>query len=173
MSKPQRRLSAKQEAKRLQKKIETELKTKWKLAKKKPLWVSLRKHIGMILDNAKPHEIAKLVAILGMTIIVKQVIDSSETLMGELDLIKRGKAMAPGLPGFGFGLALSLGYKIHGVPTPEYEGLFPDWMDWLISFTLAYIIVENFGEIMHAAGNVTSSIKTILLGLMAGGGVAT
>jgi len=52
------------------------------------------------------------------------------------------------------------------------EGFFPDWIDWLIAFALAYIIVEHFGQIMQAAGNITSSLKGILSGLLIGGGTA-
>jgi len=156
--------SVKTELKKLKKKLETEAKVKWKLVQKKPFFVSMRQRLEKVIDNAKPDEIAKFVAIMGMTIMVKKVIDTTEELREQVkELIIVGPQFFPA-----YKVAQELGLA---APTPKpAEGFFPEWADWLISFTLAYIIVEHFGQIMQATGNILSSVKTLVTGLLMGGG---
>lgn len=170
--------SLKTELKKLKKRLETEFKTKVGLYKKHPeVWIGDR--IADIAKQTGVKDVAKIIAIVGMTILVKKTIDTSEELRGHMILVKQIVKAAP----FGSVLEyfpfLQLITPIStvvtaGIPKPEempkYEGMFPDWMDWLISFTLAYIIVEHFGSIMHATGNILSSVKGLVTGLLLGGG---
>jgi hypothetical protein len=134
------------------------------MEKKKPLEVSLREHIGKLIDNSDPLEIG---AVIGLTIIVKLTIDKTEEIRGwlattgglytEFETIIGKQTLLTWL-----GNALGL----KPVETEKYEGMFPDWADWIISFAIAYIIVRHggaiFGLLKGGAGNLITVIKSLI-----------
>lgn len=148
----------------LKKRIETEFKTRLKLYKKHPeVWLGDR--LADIAKRTGITDVTKIIAVVGMTYIVKHLIDTSETLSKEVQVITRG---AP----FGVvGVGLSFLYEQFSPKELKAQKLeFGDeWVKWLISFTLAFIIVEHFGEIMRGVGAASSSVKSIVQGLLMGG----
>ena len=46
---------------------------------------------------------------------------------------------------------------------PPYEGFFPDWVDWLIAFTIAYILIEHAGSIIGLLGDSTSGLTKLVM----------
>jgi len=172
--------SLKTELKKLKKNIETRFKTKLKLYQKYPaVWIGDR--LADIAKQTGMKDVTKIIAVVGMTILVKRTIDMSEDLRGKLKEIKeapfpftQARFIAQTIPWFKPYERVAEAIVTGEPPElPEqYEGFFPDWMDWIIAFTLAYIIVENFGQIMHSAGNITSSIHSLLSAILLGGGTA-
>jgi len=159
--------SLKTELKKLKKRIETTFKTKLKLYKKHPeVWIGDR--LADIAKQTGVKDVAKIIAIVGMTIVVKKTIDTSEELR---DAIKPFIVFGQRLPGTKWRWKGPFQYELVG-EAEKFEGMFPDWADWLISFSLAYILVEHFGEIMRGAGNITASIHSLLSALLLGGGTA-
>jgi len=134
------------------------------LYKKYPqVWFGDR--IADMAKNIGITDIAKIAAIVGMTIIVKKVIETSEELSEEVQIISRG---AP------FGVMGIVGSFIFEAVSPQFKAqkieVGPDWLVWVVSFCLAYIIVEHFGSIMHATGNILTSVKGLMSALLVGGG---
>lgn len=152
------------------KRIENAFKTRLKLYKKHPqVWIGER--LADIAKKTGVTDVAKIVALVGMTILIKKIIDTTEELKVA---IQQPFFVVGGKKGT---------YQWKGPFTYELvpknlieafrEGIFPDWIDWLIAFSLAYLIIEHFGDIMQTAGNVTSSLRGLLSGLLVGGGVAS
>jgi len=171
-----RRPSAKTEIKR-QRKFQ---KAAWKLKLKKPLELSLREHLGKIIDNTEVPQWLEIVAITGMTIIVKNVIEASEDLLVKTIEIGTGLTKIPLdllynlLPAQIKGMIGIEGLRKPLEKVPElYEKTLDTWQieiaEWLIAFTLAFLIVHNFGEIMKATGDILTSITGLVRGMLIGG----
>jgi hypothetical protein len=122
--------------------------------------------IRQLFGNTSFMDVAKLGAVFGMMFIVKKVIDKTEELRALIDEYKLWVG-----PTYAFPVALwqayTTGFKM---PTKEeiqkYEGMFPDIIDWVISFCFAWIIINHFGEIMQGVGSIGVGVKGILLGLL-------
>jgi len=106
-------------------------------------------------------KIPKGIAIFGMTIIIKGTIDASEELLEKikhplLAVASISPAMVPFMP-----LALLL------ETVPEEKRKVPDWAEWLVAFTLAYIIIEHGGQIILG---LSESVKGLagLVGFLLG-----
>jgi hypothetical protein len=168
--------------KKLKKWIETWVKTqkeaeyKWKKTQK-GMEYSVREHIGKFIDRLTLNDVAELMATIALTPVVKKVIDESEQLRGLFfGVIKQATSPTAATTKTQWEISTELKlfrwFKAYtgtvGKEMAEYEGLFPDWMDWIISFGLAYLIVHNFGALIHAAGETVKSIKNILEWLVAG-----
>lgn len=120
----------------------------------------------LLEDHAS--EIPEWVAIVGTTYLVKRAIDLSEELRGRLEQIKTGIQQGGAFPPI---IATAM---FTGVPSPkiapeymrkkalEYEGMFPDWMDWLIAFSLAVIIVKHAGQIAIGLGEIASNLTKLV-----------
>ena len=111
------------------------------------------------------NKIPKGIAILGMTYIIKHLIDTSEELRGKVNLIVKATTQPLG----GASLMIELWGSISKGELPfiqeavgKTEGIFPDWADWLIAFTLAYIIVEYGGQIALGIGSTVKSLSGIV-----------
>lgn len=131
---------------------------KQKAHKKKSFEQSFKEHIGKAIDRIDP---IKAVAILGLTIFAKVAITANiELTKLVLDAVNVG--WLTGSPFF----AMIQGLKI--LPTPSEVGKetleeIPDWLLWLVSFALAYIIVEH-GDILFAEGGSIQTAISSLLG---------
>lgn len=94
----------------------------------------------------------KDIAILGVTLIVKSGIDWEEAAVEGLNwLIQWVKVEISPLIGDKNAYIKALSHA------PEAE-----IREWLISFAIAYLIVEHFGEIMTATGNVLGLARQLL-----------
>jgi hypothetical protein len=106
----------------------------------------------------------ELIAVIGMTFLVKHLIDASEDLRHKLDTLGGlyGEFLTPiGKTKMLTVLGRALGYT--EVTPAQFEGMFPDWMDWLISFTIAYIIVKHGGQILGLASNAMGALQNLSL----------
>jgi len=132
--------------------------------KNKKMFLAWLKHlIELHIDK-----IPKFTAVIGMTFIIKKLIDTTEELRAYIPRFKTMKFEevfaftfpgAPDIPVLEYG------------KVKDFEGMFPDWQDWLISFTLAYIVVEHagtlFGMLGDAAGGAVKLVP-VLVGLLGG-----
>jgi len=125
---------------------------------------SLRKHLGHWIDTINPLE---LTATLGMTFIVKNVIDVTPEITD--NLLKYGWAGAVGLT-FGWIFEEYLKKKKKKpVEFPKVETLDQfEVFKWIISFSIAYIIVRHGGQIMMALGDIVKTLPQLVT-FLAGG----
>jgi len=144
----------KQKIKEEKKLLRAKTKEGWRLQKQKPLEVSIREALGKLVQNTSLHDVSKLVTIIALTPIVKTIIDTSEELRTQAEYFLSGGILT--------------GKKWEEFREDKLGWLGPDWQIWLLSFALAFLIVEHFGDIMHAAGNIFSSLKMLVTGLMVG-----
>lgn len=117
--------------------------------------VWLRNHLGKMLENIDPLE---LTAILGITVLVKGVIDKSEEIRSKIhpfvtfgEIPEGYKAVFSGIP-FWYDLVKE---------GEKYEGLLPDSMDWLVAFAVAFVIMRHGSTLIGAGG----SIINVIIGL--------
>lgn len=152
----------------IQEKAKLNAQYRWKNTKKGFL-ASLRAHIGRIIDNSDLHDVCELIAVLSLTPVVKYVIDTSEDIRAKIQAIISAPEEIQLKRLFGFGLPTweLIPKQITKIVEAKSEGLFPDWMDWIIAFGFSYLIVHNFGAIVHAAGDIVKSIRTIIGSLLA------
>jgi len=152
---------------------------------------ALRSHLGKFIDRIEIGPITKFVAIIGMTIVIKKIVDTTEDLKVQWMHFSKAVWVDPAILTFGllgkpgflpepvsqiFRALATEEKKAAGllVVPPQAEGLFPEWLDWLLCFTFAYVIVENFGEICKLAGNVVMSLGDMIKTMIgsAGAGAA-
>jgi len=136
--------------------------------RKKHLLDSLKEHIGKAIDKA---DLPKMGAVIGMTVIIKQIIEASEELMKATLKMAGGAQFALLFP---FARDMAVQQLTGAFATAEEFGKASDIpevevMQWLVSYTLAYLLVDNFGDIMQATGNALGSIKNMVSGLLLGG----
>lgn len=106
-------------------------------------------------------KIPKGIAILGMTYIIKNLIDTSEELRAKLPKVKIRFRVGPAFP-TEFKPAWPLSLLTDEEEYEDFEGMFPDWADWLVAFTLAYMIVEHGGQIALGLGEAVKGLTGIV-----------
>jgi len=125
------------------------------------------KNIGVILQSKladmEVEDLAKFTAILGATVVIKNGIDFAEESYTKQDLAWWYRMFARKL------LLLPPGTLIPDEQIQNMESLPAEITQWVISFGLAYVIVENFGEIVLATGQALTSL-TGLARLLLGAG---
>jgi len=150
---------------RLQAHTEHEAQT-FSSSKKTMVWVKqfFEKHVS---------QIPKGIAIIGVTYIVKGLIDTDEQLRAKYKVFKAlttGVEKATGLPfsylfsaleSFGIPVGLMATQFIPGEMLPE-ETMTEELLDWIIAFSLAYIIVEHAGQIIVGLGEGVKALSGIL-----------
>lgn len=144
-----------------------ELRAEYYMHKHKPLAESAREHIGKLIDRIDPIEIG---AVIGVTILVHGTIVETEALLKAVASVKTNVA----------------GNILAGLINPEAEliqwiagtfagstsdvikqfGLDQDWEIWLISYSIAYILVHHFGQILAIAGSGVSSLTGLIAKLL-------
>jgi len=122
----------------------------------------LNERFSSLVSNTSLMDMAKLAAILGMTLIVKNILDSTEELREKLVAIMGQpltylRAIGPMMIPVPFAPSLE---------AAQLEAKIPEVLDWVIAFCLAWLIVDNFGDIMRTVGDVTVGVKGILTGLL-------
>lgn len=132
----------------------------------------IREYLEELWEKLEVKDATKMVAVLGMTFLVKQSIDTYEDIRKALDNLGFGPRfrLGPVNPFVRSPLLSALGLGPWANQTDgDKEGVFPEQIDWLISFTLAYIIVHNFGSIMQGVGSMASTVPNLVRGLLVGG----
>lgn len=148
---------------RLQAKVEHEYKAvKWladiipflpkKYKKNATLWMKslLEKHLD---------KIPKTIALLGLTYIIKELIRTSDELLTKIRTFTGKPIWETKLfePIWEKELSLTPIWK-----KPEVKELLPEWKEWLIAFTLAYIIIEHGGQIALGLGETVKGLTGIV-----------
>lgn len=134
-----------------------ELQAEVEAQRRKPLDVSAKEHIGKILDNLKIDPIETL-AILGMTITVYNIITGTERLMNWVTNLPN--PMPSQFPQ----AASAAASQVLGTQTNKF--IIPnDWNVWLISLSLAYIIVRHAGQLIGLLEKGLSTVIPFLLGM--------
>ena len=115
---------------------------------KKPLTVSVREHIGKMIDRIDPIETG---VILASTVLLHDTVDwTASVLRDKLGRMRAGTTILGIERQAGTTMLGQIGIDIASVPEPE---------KWLLSFVCAYFLVKN-------AGKITGSIQSFVVGLM-------
>lgn len=161
------------------------LQARRQIAKQKPLMEKLMEHLEKIVDRIDPVE---LIAIGGATVIIYRMIKASEPLQQTMKNLGSALTQLPTRIGqlltgtfAGEPFAPIIQQFMQSVmiraqkgdkEAQQYlvdrgwqitEGFFPDWLDWLVSFTLAYIIIKHGGQLFGLAEKGLSGVLTLLL----------
>lgn len=118
-----------------------------------PLWLKAR--LEKIIDKV---DFLELVALIGITVLVKGAIDKSEDIRSKIhpfitfgEIPEGYKAVFSGIP-FWYDLVKE---------GDKYEGMLPDFMDWIVSFGVAFVIVRHGGAILGAGGSLLNTITNL------------
>lgn len=176
MTRPKGSKNLKTKVKEAKKITKAEIKAKLEefyKAKDKFTLVNIKNYLAQTLKNIDPIEAA---AIIGATFLVKYAIDTSEEIRGaikvttglnELDLLLQivspGWGVSKILWSFLSGQIKDKSQEEIQQYAEEYEGMFPDFIDWLIAFGVAFIVVRHgdtiFKQFTSIGGFVTGLIK--------------
>jgi hypothetical protein len=136
----------------------------WSNKKQRTAWMLTQ--LEKVIDKIDP---MKALAILGTTLIIKQGINWAQYL-GQKFAEQGGSPVGM--------VAAILGDLMPGNPVLEALagitgekkvnlGGRAEIMEWVISFTVAYILVEHAGELITAGGNILFAAKGLIGGLLA------
>jgi hypothetical protein len=169
------------------------LQAELEMHRKKPLLESTKEHIGHILDNTKIMDLAELAAALGITFVVHDLIIGTDVLIQKVaknyNSMTNVFSDLTGVPVIGgilgelsiptdtiltlLGVNLSVappkrpGYVQVPEKAPETSAE-PDTQfqifTWLISFSLAYIIVRHAGQLIGLLDKGIGSVLGLLMG---------
>lgn len=150
------------EAKALEKaKVEQYYKSKWRMYKNQPIGILIKEWLSKAAKNIDPIETA---AIGGMTIIVHGIILGSEDILKQVTGYGNLSTPPPiNLPAIGF-LTL-IPWLLNNNPdetTPTEVAKKNELEIWLISFTIAFVLIRYMGEIISLAGNLANSVRSLL-----------
>lgn len=158
-----KKMAKAEEQGKLKARIEEEAKT---FSKSKNFIVWVKKLIENHVDK-----IPKMVAIMGLTLLVHETIEKTEVYRQKITTIVKGEA--PWWSYF-YGVTglIGLGFQMWLTPEAKEEVSFKtsttyETMSWLTSFTLAYIIIEHGGQIALGLGDVAKSL-TGMVGFLLG-----
>jgi len=111
-----------------------------------------------LIEQLEKHtdKIPKYAAIAGLTVLVKSTIDASEDLMSRaavpmLALSAISPIMIPFMPA-----------ALMGTISAEEFKKIPDWAEWIVSFTIAYILIEHGGSIIGLLGSGSGGLSSII-----------
>lgn len=135
----------------------------WKKTKK-GMYRELLNHFGKAVDRIDPME---TVATIGLTILIKQLIDTSEDIRGQIKSIGGlyGEYYLFGQRGTWLRIVANV-IGLKEADAEKYEGFFPDYMDWLIAFTLAYIIIRHGGSLFGLMKEGMGTLKIVIMALL-------
>jgi hypothetical protein len=122
------------------------------------------KILGYLREMAEKIDPFETIAIIGATIVIKTGIDWTENVIANFKPYQVIYFLNPVLG------AILQGIEVASDPgnqkTATLQKLFDSEpvqvMEWLISFTLAYLIVHNFGAIIQSGGNILSMAKGLI-----------
>ena len=144
----------------LQAELEWEYKT---LKNKKHLFVSIKNHIGKMIDKIEPME---LIAVLGATYLIKTGIEWTEEILAGAAEFANIVVKATQKYRFVDG-AIQVILEPEGIPElaeirQALDSAPVEIVEWLLSFMVAYMVVHNFAAIVNAGGSILSLAKTLI-----------
>lgn len=116
------------------------------------LWI--RSLIDKLIDKVDAEQ---TIAIVGLTIVIRQGIDWTEYKSKVLEA-QPLRAFAPAFGLLGIGLESLWKSNVQ----VDQETITENIQEWILSFSIAYLIVKNFGELVKAGANVLSMAKNLL-----------
>jgi len=116
--------------------------------KRKPMGLVAREYFGKVLDKIDPLEAT---SIIGTTIIIKQGIDWTQYALPKL------AQLAPYLP-HGLGFPIKQFEKLEGSKLVGANVA----LEWLLSFSIAYIVVRYFDKVVEAGKNIIGIARGLL-----------
>jgi len=139
---------------------------------KKGLELSIREHLGKLIDKI---DIVDLIAILGFTFLIKQVI--IENFEDRIVELVHGKGILAWIP---FAGPTVVGILEFIRPILEARGLLPteeqmkkaldmpkiEIIEWILSFALAYVIVKHGGALIGLLDKGLNSVVGMFLGAL-------
>ena len=146
-----------QEKARLQAQVE--------MQRKKPLDVSIKEHIGKILDNTKLSDIAEVAAAIGLTPIVKNLIETTASLASKAKSLFQAEAAFQMLPFTYFGIDPFSLFGVPGQEKPKKTDITLELFTWLMAFSIAYILVRHAGQLIGLLEKGLTSIVPLLMGV--------
>ena len=117
---------------------------------------NINERLNAFMDKLTLDDLLQLSAILSVAILLKMSIKYTYKLK---DYAKILNWLA--LPDFFMFTKWARTEQPEGEPTPE-------WLEWAISFGVAYIIVKHFPAVVKAGSDIISTAKTILGAAAAG-----
>jgi len=150
--------------------VKAEIKAKQEAEASKDWKVSLREHIGKMIDRVDPLEV---VAVLSLTPLVKSIIidpvNGFLTKLGKFSTEISDEweyAFSSFAAFFDFSYSgLEAWMKKQG-KEPEKSIGWPDWMMWIIAFGVAFLIVRYAGLILSAGTQTLTSLVTMFMPLV-------
>lgn len=138
-----------------------ELDAELKFHKNKPLIESAREHIGKLIDRIQIDPL-EIVAVAGMTIAIHQFIESTPSVM-------KYALSGTNFPFIDIGLIIVNQLGLNS-PQAEADALKKaisnnEWLVWLMSVALAYILVHNAGALIGLLNGGIEKIVPFLLGV--------
>lgn len=120
----------------------------FKFKTKKGWLKSLREHLGKWIDNINPVE---TFAILGLTFLIKQIIvENFEDRLVEITIPYWVRLLIPDYQKFERKMK-------EAMDKPQIE-----MVEWLISFTIAYVIIKHGGALFTMMGEGAKSLTSIV-----------
>jgi len=118
-----------------------------------------KKELVNMMRRIDPLEFA---AVGGLTMVIKSVIDETEEIRGRIRAIAVIGELPEGMK------AVWSGIPFWYVLVPEgetFEGMFPEWVDWLFAFGIAYVLVRH-PEVVTEMFTGATKLTTFVLGLL-------
>jgi len=115
--------------------------------------VWFREKLTQLLDEGiKKIDPMELVAVLGVTVIIKHGVDFTQFM------VKVGADLIPSILAFTRGITFPLAIQLFAGTADVKELPEGELLEWLLSFTFAYLVVHNFGFIMATGSNLSSVV---------------
>lgn len=122
---------------------------------KKPLALSVREHLGKVIDRI---DMIELAAIVGTTYLIKTTIYADTSLVGKI----KGLAKLPFSELYGGSFAPFLESIDMILPKEWTTASEPDVKEWLICFVIAFMIVRHGSELLNVFKNVSGIVSGFL-----------
>lgn len=125
---------------------EGKLQAKYKMIAKQPWGVLVKQYAGEMIKKIDP---MKFAATIALTPVVKAAIDTSPQILSMYQTL------------------LTVGSPLIGLIFSEVAGdaqqiQIDETYSWVIAFGLAYVVVENFGEIIAAGQSVGGWVASLI-----------
>lgn len=140
---------------------------RWKSLGKKPFGATLRGGLEKFIESLTVGDVIKVTAWLGLTYIIKPVIDKAEELQEQLKIVRvqrifLGRPVPDWLPDWLLGIVPASRQEISTEARKQLES--SDWVTWLIALVIAGLIILFGGEMLQTMGGIVK-FAGLLLGI--------
>lgn len=108
------------------------------------------------------HRIPKAVALIGMTLIVKNVIHTTDSLAAKVAEIAGKHPVLFAVTPF-VTVAAQLTAEYFAAGKVKEEDIVPEWAEWLVAFAIAYVIIEHGGQILNFGQQGLAALVGLML----------